>query len=390
VGQVRFIRTTTSGVPKGAVAAAPSPAASAVARGEADARPTAHPMLAHDDPQLHGDGPPPRVTIGLPVYNGARYLRNAIESLLSQSFTDFELILCDNASTDQTQSICTAFAARDPRVRYHRNERNIGAAGNFNLAFKLARGRYFKWAAHDDLHAPDYLQRCVELLDNNPRAVVAHTGVVVLDSDGHAVPLLDDDVLVDDEAAAAMLTPGVGDAPQYLRQHLYDPDRETNADDPAVRLHELLTRTKWCFEIFGLMRVEALRRTPLHLTFYGSDKVLLAAMALQGKFLHVPEAKFFRRHHVGQSSSKSSHEQALWMTTSGHPQYVPPQMRCLQWYVRLIARSGLPLRERLRCLRATGQWVVWLLRLIFEQRNERGFLHRLVMQLGGRDRLPMR
>lgn len=321
------------------------------------------------------DGHVPRVSIGLPVYNGARYLPSAIEAILSQTFTDFELILCDNASTDQTQAICTAFAARDPRVRYHRNATNVGAAGNFNLAFKLARGEYFKWAAHDDAHAPEYLARCVAALDADSSAVVAHTDAVIVDLDGKPVPLLDDVDAADRDAP---------DAPRYFREHLYDPDRALDVADPAVRLREILTRTKWCFEVFGLMRSDALRRTPLHLTFYGSDKVLLAAMALQGPFKHVPEPGFFRRFHPGQSSSQDGKAQAVFMNAGGRKQYVPPQLRCFQWYVTLVARSGLTLRERMRCLRETGGWIAWLVSLIVSQRNERGFLNRIVSKFTGR------
>jgi hypothetical protein len=151
-----------------------------------------------------------------------------------------------------------------------------------------------------------------------------------------------------------------------------------------VRLRELLTKTKWCFEIFGLMRADALRRTPLHLSFYGSDKVLLAAMALQGPFRQVADPLFYRRFHPGQSSSQDGKAQAVFMSSRGRPQYVPPQVRCLQWYVRLVARSGLSLRDRLACLGATARWAAWLVRLIVSQRHERGFLHRVASQVRGR------
>jgi glycosyltransferase involved in cell wall biosynthesis len=306
------------------------------------------------------------------VYNGGRYVRAAIESLLSQTFTNFELIVCDNASTDQTQSICTAFAARDRRVRYHRNATNIGAAANFNLAFRLARGAYFKWAAHDDLHAPGYLAGCVALLDADPAAVLSHTAATVIDERGEEVSV-----------RRGCRPPEMRGRPELYEDDLYDSRRRLDAADPVLRLGELLSGTKWCFEIFGLMRADALRRTPLHLSFYGSDKVILAAMALQGPFREAPEPLFFRRHHAGQSSSKDGKAQTVFMTSRGRPQYVPPQLRCLQWYVRLVARSGLPLRERLRCLGATAGWAVWLMRLIVRQRSERGFLHRVLSQLGG-------
>jgi hypothetical protein len=323
-------------------------------------------------------GVPPRVSIGLPVYNGARYLRTAIESLLSQTFNDFELILVDNASTDRTQSICTAFAARDSRVRYHRNSHNIGAAGNFNLAFKLARGQYFKWAAHDDLHDPHYLEKCVAMLDADPAAVLAHSETRVIGGDGEEVHV----------------RPGyrpneMRGRPELYDEDLYDPRRWLDAPQASDRLRELLCGTKWCFEIFGLMRANSLRATPLHLSFYGSDKVLLAAMAIRGKFLTVAEPLFLRRYHPGQSSDKGGKEQAVWMTSGGRVQYVPPQIRCLEWYVRLIARSGLPLRERLKCFGSTGRWMLWLFELIVRQRDERGILYRLANQLGMGGRGPL-
>src|SRR5262245_31410059 len=119
----------------------------------------------------------PRVSIGVPVYNGERYLRECIDSILGQTFRDFELILSDNASTDATRTICEAYATRDPRVRYYRNEQNLGACRNFNRCVELARGDYFLWAAHDDAIAPEYLARCVEALDRDPSVVLSHSDV---------------------------------------------------------------------------------------------------------------------------------------------------------------------------------------------------------------------
>ena len=99
----------------------------------------------------------PRVSIGLPVYNGELFLENALDSILSQTYSDFELIISDNASDDKTEEICRSYAARDKRVRYSRNAHNLGAAPNYNRVYHLARGRYFKWASHDDVLAPEFL-----------------------------------------------------------------------------------------------------------------------------------------------------------------------------------------------------------------------------------------
>ena len=97
----------------------------------------------------------PVISIGFPVYNGEDYLAQALDGLLAQSFGDFEILLCDNGSNDGSEAIARGYAERDPRVRYHRNAENIGAAGNYNLAFAQASGKYFKWTAHDDDHAPE-------------------------------------------------------------------------------------------------------------------------------------------------------------------------------------------------------------------------------------------
>ena len=124
----------------------------------------------------------PRLSIGLPVYNGALLLSEAIESLLTQTFTDFEIVISDNASTDATEEIARRFADQDKRIRYYRNETNIGLAPNFNRVFALANNpAYFKWAAHDDLYKPTFLQRCVEVLDSEPDVVLSYTIVDVID-----------------------------------------------------------------------------------------------------------------------------------------------------------------------------------------------------------------
>src|SRR5687767_8665908 len=108
----------------------------------------------------------PTVSIAIPVYNGENYLRLSIESILAQDYSDFELIITDNASTDGTEAICRDYANRDPRVRYARNERNIGASGNYNKGFELARGKYFRWQAHDDECHRSMTRKCVDFLES--------------------------------------------------------------------------------------------------------------------------------------------------------------------------------------------------------------------------------
>src|SRR5215213_4448949 len=129
----------------------------------------------------------PRVSIGMPVRNGQKYIREAIESILAQTFTDWELIVCDNASTDSTEQIVREFAARDPRVRYHRNPTDIGPANNHNVGFELARGEYFRWHAHDDMIAPEYLAVAVKALDEDPSIVCAYPKTKIIDDKGEFI-----------------------------------------------------------------------------------------------------------------------------------------------------------------------------------------------------------
>src|SRR3989304_6465989 len=114
----------------------------------------------------------PLVSVGLPVFNGNKYIEQAIDSILAQTYQNFELIISDNASNDRTQEICQAFVARDKRIKYFRNDKNLGAAPNFNNVFNLSSGKYFKWAAYDDLLAPDFLSRCIDVLESMPDVVL--------------------------------------------------------------------------------------------------------------------------------------------------------------------------------------------------------------------------
>ena len=123
----------------------------------------------------------PLVTVGMPLYNADRHLREALDSILAQDYANFELVISDNASSDATGSICQAYAARDERVTYHRSERNLGAVWNFNRVFELGRGEYFMWAAHDDLRAPQYLSSCVAAMEVHPEAVLCCTEIGFID-----------------------------------------------------------------------------------------------------------------------------------------------------------------------------------------------------------------
>jgi glycosyltransferase involved in cell wall biosynthesis len=263
----------------------------------------------------------PRVSIGVPVHNGEKFLAAALESLLRQTFVDLEVVVSDNASTDATPEIVQAFARRDPRVRYHRNQTNIGAAPNFNLTVDLARGEFFKWAAHDDVLAPSFVERCVEALDRDPSLVLAYPKVKYIDEQGREIE------------------------PWTLRLPTDDPR-------PSVRYVSLLDPHE-CFEVFGIMRREALLRTPMMGAYAHGDGVLLARLALMGPFVEIPEYLFFSRRHPGQSISRfrdDYNEYAVWFDPRLGGKRVFAWWRLHFEWLRSLSMVPLPTSEKLRCL----------------------------------------
>ncbi|MGH7450285.1 MAG: glycosyltransferase family 2 protein [bacterium] len=250
----------------------------------------------------------PRVSIGLPVFNGENYLEETLKSILSQTYSDFELIISDNASTDNTQKICQDYAARDQRVRYFRNEENIGAARNFNRVFELSSGQYFKWAAHDDLIAPDYLQKCVKALAHDSSAILSQARVKIIDKDGQVMK----------EHSA-------------MSRHAYSPR-------PSLRFKEMLKTDLRCFEVFGLIRASLLKKTPLIASYIASDRPLRAELALLGHFHEIPESLFLSRDHPKRSARAmpAHHQRAAWFDPAKAGKIVLPHWRIFFEYYMSI------------------------------------------------------
>ena len=214
----------------------------------------------------------PRVSIGLPVFNGARYLEATARSILDQSYRDLELVISDNASTDETPDICRELAREDPRVRYERVPENVGAAPNYNRLVDLARGEFFKWAPHDDPLAPTLVERFVEEFDARPDASLVYARAVRIDEAGVEVGL--------DTSSIA-----------------------TDAPSPVRRATHVIANVSMATPVVGLVRLDALRRTRLIASFPASDYVLLAELALLGAIVEHPEPLMRRRVH-DQSSRK--------------------------------------------------------------------------------------
>lgn len=242
-----------------------------------------------------------RLSIGLPVYNGERLLAKTLSSLLEQSFEDFELVIADNASNDGTRQICEEYAARDRRIRYVRNERNLGAVPNFNRTVALAEAPFFKWAAHDDLYAPTYLEECMKILDHDPNVVLAHSDCVFIGEDG-------------EEFAWDVANDGYIDPLTGLCQR---PDSLQIGDSaqPVRRFWQVLSGALWATHMFGVMRRSALDKTQLLANFASSDRALLAELSLIGRFRCCPERLFMKRFHRQVSWALSQRELKSFLST---------------------------------------------------------------------------
>lgn len=245
----------------------------------------------------------PKLSIGLPVYNGEAFVPQAIDHLLAQSFCDFEIIISDNASTDRTSQICLQYANRDRRIRYVRNEMNVGAIANFNRTFELSRAPLFKWAAHDDLHRPTYLENCVGLLEQDAATVLAHSATAFIDDAGREFPY--------DSETETYVDPRTA-----IRQR---PDSPDIGDSLAAveRFWHVLARARWGTHMFGVIRRDVLLQTQLLPNFAGSDRAMLAELALLGRFKSVPQRLFLKRFHAGVSWALDQTELKGFLSTDG-------------------------------------------------------------------------
>jgi glycosyltransferase involved in cell wall biosynthesis len=221
--------------------------------------------------ELHNmNGYAPKVSIGIPVYNGEKYLEETLKSLLSQTFQDFEIIISDNASTDSTPDLCRDYCQQDPRIHYYRAEVNQGPGWNYNRVFDLAIGEYFKWQAHDDLLAPDFLAQCVAVLDHKPEVLLCYCDTAHVDDHGIQI------------AVNAERLP-------------------TDQPQPSQRFRALVESKQVSCEIFGLMRKSVLDRLPRMGAYAHGDVLFICRLLLEGPFHQIPEPLFQFRLHAAQS-----------------------------------------------------------------------------------------
>lgn len=260
----------------------------------------------------------PRVSIGIPVWNGENYLAEAIQSVLDQTFDEFELVVCDNASTDRTRDILADFAARDRRVRVLANPRNLGAAANYNRVFSESRGTYFKWLAHDDRMHPQYLEKAVAVLDARPEVVLVNSLVEYIDGAGRPIGIYDSGL-------------ALADHPSAVR-----------------RFASLVLRSHSCVDFFGLLRRRAMSGSLLHAPFHGADRAFLAQMALRGRFAQIAEPLVQMREHPNRYTRRARRvaERARWHDASLRGRFVFPTWRLYRHYLSLAVHERLTPQER--------------------------------------------
>ena len=276
---------------------------------------------------VHDRGP--LVSLGLPVFNGQAFLELALASILTQTHTHFELIICDNASTDGTEEICRAHAARDPRIRYHRSPDNRGLAWNFNRVFELSSGPYFKWVAHDDVCAPDFVRSCVEVLERIPSVVLCYPRAILIDGQGaHLEECVDG-------------------------CHLSSPR-------PSERFRGLFSNLRLSNPLFGVIRSSALRLEPLG-SYVAADVVLLGELALRGGFHELPERLFYRRDHPQKAtrSHPSVDEQAALYDPANVGKIHLMYWRLFFEHLASIGRVPMSHRERLLCYAYMAKTLRW-------------------------------
>lgn len=273
---------------------------------------------------------PPLISVGVPVHNGENFIEKALDSILGQTYTNFELIICDNVSGDRTPDICKWYRDQDKRVTYHRNEKNIGPTNNFNRTFKLASGTYFKWAAHDDVIAEEFLARCLDVLEADPSVVVCSALTGSIDEEGEL-------------------------------QHVWRHSMRTDSYKTHERFYDLLYHPHRQ-ALYGLIRSSALRETSLLRGFNDSDGNLLVELALRGRLVELPELLFFDRVHPDKYTvsikDAGPEARAAWF----NPQSEPSPFRFPKWrgtygYWWALWHAPLTKKERARCIADLLYWM---------------------------------
>lgn len=280
----------------------------------------------------------PRLTVGMPVRNGANFIRPAIDSLLAQTYRDFAILISDNASTDGTVAIVEEYMGRHPNIRLQRHPANIGAHRNYNSLVTGSTGELFKWMAHDDVIAPTFLAACVARLDADPGASLAFANSGQIDEEGR-------------------ITGDLASNESYV-----DPS-------PYRRLRSYVADRTKIPQVFGVMRRSVLEATPLLGSYPKSDTVLMYEMAMRGRFALVDEPLFLNRDHASRQGRLGLRERTAWY----HPDRASPLLprwNQLRGFAAATLRVPMAAGDKVRCV-AFALW--WGVRHGIELGGEIGF-----------------
>jgi glycosyltransferase involved in cell wall biosynthesis len=272
----------------------------------------------------------PHISVGIPVYNGQNFIAEAIESVLSQTYKDFELIISDNASTDETEVICRKYEQEDARIQYYRAPENRGASWNYNRVFELSQGDYFRWLAADDMLAPTLLEKSAFVLDSYPDVVLCFTWTRDIDASGEEIKI----------------KPST---------------RDFAAQRPSERFYSLSITVPWhnCEEVFGLIRWRVLESSNLIGPYTDSDRTLLAQLALYGPFYEIREPLFWHRIHEAGSVvvNPQTQQRAAWFDPTLRGKLIFPAWRQAYELFRVIGRSPIAVDEKINSYFKFARWV---------------------------------
>jgi glycosyltransferase involved in cell wall biosynthesis len=264
----------------------------------------------------------PALTVGVPVFNGQRFLGETLDSLLAQTSDDFVVVISDNGSTDATPDICEQYERQSDKVEFHRHPENRGAAWNFNYLIEVARTPFFKWSGSDDICDPEYVERCLRGFDEAPAdTVLCYPRSYLLDAGGNTI-------------------------------REYADGMDLRAARPSERLRAMLVHRGLANPVFGVMRTDVLRTTRRIVAYNDSDVVLLVEMCLRGRFHELPDRLFGRRIHAEQAYQANRTAEAVrrWFDPSSRARFLVPRARRFVEAARSIVQAPLSVQERAACL----------------------------------------
>jgi len=293
-------------------------------------------------PFMREPGRPLKLSVVIPCLNAAATIGAQLDALAGQSWPgDWEVIVADNGSTDGSREIARSYQGRLPGLklvdasdrRGQAHARNLGAAPNYNIVLANARGRYFKWLAHDDRMLPSYVAKTTRVLDERTDAVLCNSVVAYIDGEGQPIGLYNTRL------------------------------SQADAPSPSVRFAWLVLRSHSCVDFFGMWRRSALEGSLQHGSFHGADRALLAQMALRGRLIQLPAPLVQMREHENRYTRlrQGKDTRAVWHDARLHGlrgRVNFPTWRLYLEYLKMVASARLTHDERMRCYATLGGWWV--------------------------------